>query len=1086
MELSLELPNVTAQPGEEICLDVSSENFDGIFGLQLTIAFDPRALSFKRIENLNLPDAELSRNFNTETAPQGNISVLWTNFGTPAYAKPFTLFTLCFEVTGASGEVTPVRFANDPVPIEVIASMGNLEEQYAQSLFRNGAVWIGASSLPDLPEIDAAPVVFGCEGVWKSGLDISVAGGAPPYQYQWIGPDDFTSAEEDIPVADFGVYFLTVTDQNQSRSAATVFLRRPLRIGDPPAIIAGATITEATNCNDPDGAVALDLNRDAASLSFEWSNGTTTQNATGLLPGPYEVTVTGERGCMEVWSGSVPNANDFEIAVASQPAVCTQSRGRLEITSPLGDQYQYVWFDASEGLTISDLRPGNYGLTVTDANTGCAKAALPALPASGDIPLTVQTTQPTCDGTPGRIALQLPAELPFTVNWNTGATTTTLNDLSPGNYRVTVTDETAGCVVRELIALREPNVAVDLFTDCRLSDSAPDSVYATAIPSGGVGPYTFSWSNGQTTASDGQSELGAALPAALFVTVTDQEGCEGYSTVTNICREVDETPEFNTSLYYECNDQPFFTAYVRSGGTPPYTFAWSTGMQETAEALSMTPASGGGYTAVTITDAGGRTDILLAPPLPFGACTDQPEPIELIVPDTVVETDEPFSLPIYLQEQVGLETLVFELHWDAERLQLDALTGPGLTLSASIPAIDAAGKALLSYDLSQEETMGAPIAMVQFTPKGDTEALVPVILGYSSAWSAAVGEESLAVIPKQGSVRIVPDGAKVWPGDTDQNGEVDHRDLLPVGLAFNATGTQRPNASLEWFGQYVAAWGTETPESAVDYKHIDADGSGQVNAADTAAIVYNWTQLVDQPRSEDEKSPKANGAPLLVQEETISSDQNNILPILLGTTEQPAENVYGLAFSVTYQGFVSDENFYVDFVDSWLGQDDTPLLTLYRHFPEDNRVDIALVRTNQQPISGSGTIARLILRGNNRTGSLQSATLEPSAVKMIDEQEQLLPVSAGSTSVDVDFSTGIREPAWARSVQVMPVPATDELTVRAEGLAIEQLQILNGWGQTLAVYTDRRVIPVSSLAPGFYWLRIRTSRGVVVRQWVKQ
>ena len=87
------------------------------------------------------------------------------------------------------------------------------------------------------------------------------------------------------------------------------------------------------------------------------------------------------------------------------------------------------------------------------------------------------------------------------------------------------------------------------------------------------------------------------------------------------------------------------------------------------------------------------------------------------------------------------------------------------------------------------------------------------------------------------TITIITD--PVWPGDTDDDGDVDGEDLFPIGFAFGERGPQRPNSDWFFHPQPILNWGQTLP-GASDYKHIDTDGSGEIGFWDTMAIQINW------------------------------------------------------------------------------------------------------------------------------------------------------------------------------------------------------------------------------------------------------
>jgi len=93
--------------------------------------------------------------------------------------------------------------------------------------------------------------------------------------------------------------------------------------------------------------------------------------------------------------------------------------------------------------------------------------------------------------------------------------------------------------------------------------------------------------------------------------------------------------------------------------------------------------------------------------------------------------------------------------------------------------------------------------------------------GWSASWSFTTADQPPCV---------------VYPGDTNNDGTVDARDVLPLGVYYNLTGPVRSNASLDWRGQELSqGW---TPAEAC---YADCDGNGTVDASDLNGILLNWS-----------------------------------------------------------------------------------------------------------------------------------------------------------------------------------------------------------------------------------------------------
>lgn len=125
-----------------------------------------------------------------------------------------------------------------------------------------------------------------------------------------------------------------------------------------------------------------------------------------------------------------------------------------------------------------------------------------------------------------------------------------------------------------------------------ISEATTGSGILETTVDGGVRPYTYEWSTGETTMDIAVTEDGT-----YTVIITDSEGCtlEDQISVTLIdpCLDfvliLDESPEGTLSA-------------IVAGGTPPYSYSWSTGGFE-----STTEVTESGTYSLTVVDAVGCT-----------------------------------------------------------------------------------------------------------------------------------------------------------------------------------------------------------------------------------------------------------------------------------------------------------------------------------------------------------------------------------------------------------------------------------------------------------------------------------------------
>jgi hypothetical protein len=151
---------------------------------------------------------------------------------------------------------------------------------------------ISNSGSPDLTYITDSVT---CNGYSDGNINITVTGGTSPYSYQWS--NGLTT--EDINSLPNGIYTVTITDSSLCNKITSI------KVSQPDSITALFNITDASNDNTPDGSINITASGGTSPYNFLWSNGITTANNTGILPGTYTITITDNNGCIANFTDSV-------------------------------------------------------------------------------------------------------------------------------------------------------------------------------------------------------------------------------------------------------------------------------------------------------------------------------------------------------------------------------------------------------------------------------------------------------------------------------------------------------------------------------------------------------------------------------------------------------------------------------------------------------------------------------------------------------------------------------------------------------------------------------------------------------------
>lgn len=420
--------------------------------------------------------------------------------------------------------------------------------------------------------------------------------------YSWTGPGGYTSNLQNPTVTVAGTYTLTVTGLNGCKKTATVTV-----VSNPPptATATGGTI----NCNNP--SVQIFGNSSVQAVTYSWAgpNGVIIleQNPIVNVAGNYVLTITDAAGCTSsatavVHDGTAaPNAS----AAANGSLNCQASSVVLSgAGSSTGASFSYMWttqngniVSGANTLTPTVNEPGTYSILVTNTGTGCTNTASTTVTETPQVSGSIASqTNVLCfgDDTGSATASGGGGNGVFSYNWSNGATGATNSNLGAGNYSVTITDG-EGCTATASVTISQPTLLeANASATGQIVIGANDGT-ATADPNGGVSPYSYEWSNGQTT----QTIVDLA-PGVYTVTVTDNNGCESIQSVN--------VPESNCNLKANVEKENVSCAGANDGfasitldnAEPPINYVWSNG--ETTQSIS--DLDGGNYT-VTATDENG-------------------------------------------------------------------------------------------------------------------------------------------------------------------------------------------------------------------------------------------------------------------------------------------------------------------------------------------------------------------------------------------------------------------------------------------------------------------------------------------------
>lgn len=463
---------------------------------------------------------------------------------------------------------------------------------------------VSVSCSDDEPELKASLIKTNptCFNVSDGSLEVVIEDGQEPFTFLWSGGQT-TASIQDLPAGD---YTVEVTDANGSSLILSETLVQP------DAIIVEESIVQPACSGSLTGSIALAVSGGAEPYGYQWNTGATTSSVSNLAAGFYSVTVTDANGCQATKSFNLQNSVSITLTPSLTLPSCTKADGAINLTVTGGTEpYTYQWSNGATTEDLENLATGSYSVTVTDAN-GCKATTSLFLRENNTLTLSYTVTQTSCldDGT-GAINLNVGGgTAPYTFVWDNGATTEDLSNLTAGQYKVIITDSN-GCSITTTITVSRKTIQLNAQIQPPLcAGESNGSIIAT--PVGGVPPYTYSWSTGES--GNALYDLG---PGSYTLTLTDATGCSQSITYT-----LTSPPPINATATVQsitCGaDGTSSVDLSVTGGTQPYSYNWSNG--ETTQDIA--DISSGSYTVV-ITDANGCTkqvDITVEPASPDWTC----------------------------------------------------------------------------------------------------------------------------------------------------------------------------------------------------------------------------------------------------------------------------------------------------------------------------------------------------------------------------------------------------------------------------------------------------------------------------------
>ena len=264
-------------------------------------------------------------------------------------------------------------------------------------------------------------------------------------------------------------------------------------------------------CNDPNncltgtsvgfcnGQGTVTTSSGVAPFTYQWNDdlNQTTQTATNLCEGSYQVIVTDSNNCSDTLLVNVITI-PFDLSTSIQQPGCLQSNGSISI-DPYDPSYSYIWTpNVSSSNSASNLTQGTYNIVISQGF--CTLDTTIVLQNPVPFSTSVSVNQTTCGNDNGVIVFTNTPSGNYTYSWtNNISLTNNASGISPGIYQISISDNV--CVFDTSIVI-QPSIGLNS-TAQTLNSSCEQNNGAINLTISPPGTYSFSWNPNVSNSANG-------------------------------------------------------------------------------------------------------------------------------------------------------------------------------------------------------------------------------------------------------------------------------------------------------------------------------------------------------------------------------------------------------------------------------------------------------------------------------------------------------------------------------------------------------------------------------------------------------
>ncbi len=335
----------------------------------------------------------------------------------------------------------------------------------------------------------------------------------------------------------------------------------------------------------------------------------------------------------------------------------------------------------------------------------------------------------------------------------------------------------------------------------------------------------------------------------------------------------------------------------------------------------------------------------------------------------------------------------------------------------------------------------------------------------------------------------------VYPGDVNNNGVVNHVDLLYLNSVLNQIGPARDEFGTEFEPFEINPWGFNIPGTTLDAAFADCNGDGFITQADVFAIDENYYMEHGIPVEDVFTEGEISSDPKLTLEFDYDIEDFLLLEITI-SNETEIEDLQGVAIKLKFDEEIFSPIGIIEYDDSWLGDESELIGTGIMPDFEFESTSYAIARKGDLgPATGDGVLLRA---GFIIIGDVIALSLEDFETEVILESAKFVGPTLGEIPVvydtvqifipqeEMEFLTNTKDIKIASSeVNIFPNPNNGQFVIDTKQININYMELYDVLGKKvnqLPGFNHQTQLDFTRKESGIYYLKLHSDERIFTKK----